>query len=295
VIEWIPDELGRGDSSAVTLSSNSKGESIAVKTALNPDSAELIRRETAILKTLKHPLILELRDNISDSKHNSMLITEFAGNGSLADLLPPVEFPLSGANRITKVIVGITLAMQFVHSRGIVHCDLKPENILLDWDWKVRIADFGQSIAPNNPDIPSLIHRNTPEGFPSIDSHYLAPECYENRYLPASDVFSFGLILYELLTGQSAFPKDLTLFEMTYKVAAKDERPEIPEFVLPSAQKLITDCWATEPGDRPWFDEIVDRLDEMKFKVFQNVNSTKLSVFVKTIKEWEKDDSLVLE
>jgi hypothetical protein len=86
-----------------------------VKTLLKPDDAELIRRETVILKTLKHPLILDIRENIPD---NLRIVTEFAGNGSLADHLPPAAFLLSGANRITKVIVGIALAMRFVHSRG---------------------------------------------------------------------------------------------------------------------------------------------------------------------------------
>jgi serine/threonine protein kinase len=91
-------------------------------------------------------------------------VTEFAGNGSLANHLSPAEYPLSGANRITRIIVGIALAMRFLHSRGFIHFDLKPDNILLDWDWNVRIADFGQSISLNNHEIPSLIHPNVIDG-----------------------------------------------------------------------------------------------------------------------------------
>jgi serine/threonine protein kinase len=102
-----------------------------------------------------------------------------------------------------------------------------------------------------------------------------------------SDVFSFGLILYELLTGQPVFSKELTRNEIMFLVAVKHKLPDIPKFVLPSARKLITDCWAEEPGDRPFFDEIVDRLKEMKFKVMPNVNSWKISEFVKEIEEWE--------
>jgi serine/threonine protein kinase len=274
----------------VTLSSDSQGELIATKTARNQHCAELIGRELEVLKTLKHPLILELREQISDSQHNSMIVTEFAGSGSLADHLPPAEFPLSGANRIAKVIAGIALAMRFVHSRGIIHRDLRPDDILLDWDWKVRIADFGHSSTPDSP-----IDPNQTSAWPWINSRYLAPECYDNRCFAANDVFSFGLILYELLTGQPVFQDDLTQYGFGVRVALNDERPEIPEFVLPAARKLITDCWATEPDDRPSFEEIVDRLEEMKFKVFWNVNSTKLSAFVKTIKEWETDNAAVAE
>jgi serine/threonine protein kinase len=219
--------------------------------------------------------------------------TEFVGNGSLANHLKPTKYPLSGANRITKIIVGIALAMRYIHSRGIVHRDLKPENILLDWDWTVRIADFGHSISPQRPDIPSLTQSNPTGIWPSIDSHYLAPECYDNHYYPESDVFSFGLILYELLVGQSAFPKQLNQQQIAYRLIMTDKWPTIPEFVVPSARKLINDCWSKEPGDRLSFEEIVDRLTEMKFKLIPGVNSSKISDFVKGIKEFEKCNSMV--
>jgi hypothetical protein len=69
--------------------------------------------------------------------------------------------------------------------------------------------------------------------------------------------------------------------------------PDIPKSALASARQLITECWAEKPGDRPSFDEIVDRLKEMKFKVMQNVNSLKISGFVKEIEGWESQNSAV--
>jgi serine/threonine protein kinase len=132
------------------------------------------------------------------------------------------------------------------------------------------------------------IHQNPSSGLPSINSRYRAPECYDNRSLPASDVFSFGIILYELLTDQPAFEEDLTQHGIAVRVALNDERPEIPESILPSTGDLITDCWAKEPDDRSSFEEIVDRLAEMQFKVIPNVNSSKLLAFANTIKEFEE-------
>jgi hypothetical protein len=79
----------------------------------------------------------------------------------------------------------------------------------------------------------------------------------------------------------------LTLIEIEFMVAIKHALPDIPEFVLPSTRELITDCWAEKPGDRPRFEDIVDRLKKMRFKVMPNVNSLKLKEFVKKIEEWE--------
>jgi serine/threonine-protein kinase len=296
VIEWILDEIGRGDLSVVRLSLDSKSRLTAVKTSLNPKYSELIRREAVILKTLKHPLIVKLLGDISDTPdHNSVIVTEFAGNGSLANHLSQAKYHLISSNKIARIIVGIALAMRFLHSRYFIHCDLEPDNILLDWDWNVRIADFGQSILPDNPNFPSLIHPKANDGGLFMDSYYLAPECYDNFCSQMSDVFSFGLILYELLTGQPVFSKELTFKEIIFKVGVKYKMPDIPKSVLPSARELMTKCWAKEPGDQPSFEDIVNQLKEIKFKVMPNVNSSKLSAFVKEIEGWESQNSVIPE
>jgi serine/threonine protein kinase len=287
-VECIPTEIGSGDSSVVKLSFDSKSNVNAVRISKNPNFAELIRREAAILKTVKHRVILALRYDISDiPDHCSAIVTEFVENGSLAGYLSSRKYPLIGANRIARIIVGIALAMRFLHSRGVIHRDLNPGNVLLDRDWTVRIADFGQSILLINPEIPSLFQHNKASDWPSGDFHYLAPECYDHSYSQMSDVFSFGVILYELLVGKPAFPKDWKRIEIACAVAVKHKMPDIPKFVRPSVRELITECWAEEPGDRPPFDDIVDRLNEMKFKVMTNVNPSKISAFVKEIEDWE--------
>jgi serine/threonine protein kinase len=171
-----------------------------------------------------------------------------------------------------------------VHSRGILR-DLNPDNILLDWSWNVRIADFGRS---SSLDAPPL----KPSDALSLGSHYFAPECYDGTFRYASDVFAFGLILFEIFVGGRAFPESLSQLQVVRIVAIDRERPEIPDSVLPPARELMDACWEADPDDRPTFEEIVDRLEEIRWKVTANVDSVKVAKFVKRIEEWEnvRDD-----
>jgi serine/threonine protein kinase len=283
---WVPDEIKSGRSSVVRIALDSESNPIAVKRAKNPECAALIDREAAILTALKHPLVIGFRARVPG--RTSPLVTEYAGNGSLASFLAAGDQRrLPGPDRIAKVIAGIALAMRFAHSRGTVHRDLSPENILLDWDWTVRIADFGDSASL---DAPPLIRTNAAVDRPAMDSRYLAPEHYDRTFRCASDVFAFGLILFEILAGRPAFPEGLNRWQIACMVVVTGARPEIPDSVLAPARALIEDCWAADPDDRPTFAEIVDRLSEMQFKVTTHVNPGKVAAFVKRIEDWEKQN-----
>jgi TPR repeat protein len=182
-IEWIPNEIRRGFSSVVKLFVNSKGCQSVIKTSLNPNGVKLIQRESSILSTLKHPLVIQLQEQISmRHDHNSGIVMEFAGNGSLANHLESIQSSnkcrLRGANRIARIIVGIALAMRYLHSQDIIHRDLKPDNILLDWNWNVRIADFDHSVLLVQDQKSLNIDPNSNARWPSIDFRYVAPECY---------------------------------------------------------------------------------------------------------------------
>jgi TPR repeat protein len=283
---FVPHEIHRGRSSVVRIALDSESNPIVVKKAKDPDCAALIRREGDILTALKHPLVIELRARIPGATPS--IVTEFAGNGSLAGFFKAdAQGALRRPNRIAKVIAGIALAMRFVHSRGVIHRDLNPDNILLDWDWTVRIADFGRS---SSLDAPPLIRSDELRHWPVVDSRHLAPECYDDTFRCASDVFAFGLILFEILIGRPVFPERLDPLQITFMVAIEGAQPEIPDSVRPPARALIEDCWEADPGDRPTFEEIVGRLEEMQFKVTADVNSAKVVKFVRRIEEWERQN-----
>jgi serine/threonine-protein kinase CTR1 len=241
-----------------------------------------------IHKELEHPLILKFRDHFPGTFRSSTTIaTGVAANGSLASHLPSARngdmYQLRGETRVARIIVGVVLAMRYLHSQRVIHCDLSPDNILLDWDWNVRICDFGHSISPAKQTIP-----NTNQNWPLFNSHYLAPESYDNEYGQESDVFSFGLIVYELVAQKPAFPTDLSQLAVAKRLVVDNERPTIPAFVLPAVQRLICKCWECNRWRRPTFNQILHRLEAMQFKLTAHVNSSKLSAFVKSVKDWEE-------
>jgi hypothetical protein len=85
--------------------------------------------------------------------------------------------------------------------------------------------------------------------------------------------------------GAPAFPESLGPHQIAVIVAVRDRRSEIPDFVIPAVRALIQDCWEADPDDRPTFEEIMDRLAEMEFKVTADVNSVKVVGFVKGIEK----------
>ena len=146
--------------------------------------------------------------------------------------------------------------MSYLHLHKIIHRDLKPANILMDDFLFPKIADFGLSkILHTNKESMSNNSFFQQKGTPL----YMSPEIYKDcEYSFASDVYAFGVIVYEIVTSTEPF-KNANAFTIMMKVI-NGERPEIDETVNDSYRNLIERCWAQNPLDRPSFDEIVEYL-----------------------------------
>jgi serine/threonine protein kinase len=288
--EWIGGELAHGNSNVVLVKDCE--DLMAVKIAAVPGAKESNQREIEILKTVNHPLVVRIRGPLSSAAHcNEAVVTEFVENGSLADHLPDAEnddlYRLSGSTRIVRIIAGIVLAMRFLHSQNVIHRDLTPENILVDWNWNVRICNFGHSISPDHPEPPLPIDQSTTQSWSTLNCRYLSPECYSDITVPEGDVFSFGLILYELIVGHPGFPKGVSPYSVIMMLGVDDWCPDIPDDVNSEAADLIRDCLAVEYRARPSFMSILHRLKTIEFELMAGVNSAKISEFVSTIEDRE--------
>ncbi|MBN2340506.1 MAG: serine/threonine protein kinase [Deltaproteobacteria bacterium] len=153
------------------------------------------KREADALKRLEHPNIVKLLD-AGEHDHIHYLVTEYMNGKDLAKVLR-TERP--SPERITKILVQVCDALQFAHEHGVVHRDIKPANILVTDD-VVKVLDFGLAhVAQNTTAGASLTRTDVAMG----TFNYLSPEQRINAKLvdARSDIFSLGVVFYELLTG----------------------------------------------------------------------------------------------
>uniref|UniRef100_A0ACD5VR25 Uncharacterized protein n=2 Tax=Avena sativa TaxID=4498 RepID=A0ACD5VR25_AVESA len=237
---------------------------VAVKFIRQPDDeedAELAAQlekqfntEIATLSRLQHRNVIKLVGACS-SPPVFCVITEFLPGGSLRSFLHKQEHKSLPLEKIISVGLDIANGMGYIHSQGVVHRDVKPENIIFDADWCAKIVDFG--IACEEAYCDPLA--NDPGTF-----RWMAPEMMKHKpYGRKVDVYSFGLILWEMLTGSVPY-EDLTPFQAAFAVFDKNVRPAIPSSCPAALRVLIEQCWALQADKRPEFWQIVQLLEKFK-------------------------------
>jgi serine/threonine protein kinase len=202
--------------------------------------------------------------------------TKFAANGSLRDALDRSPRPtFLDETGIAIIVVGIVVGMRFIHGRGILHRDLKPANILLDEHGYPQIGDLGSSRL-GDLGLTMTAQVGTPL--------YMAPETYDDcDYTQAVDVYAFGLMLYELIVGQPAFPPTISR-NVLYRKVVTGERPQLPATLDDAVRETISRNWAVSPAGRDSFEDIFDRLAAIDFKVTPGVDTTRVSEFLSFIR-----------
>jgi serine/threonine protein kinase len=253
-------------------------KSLATEGGTDDRIQTLFVREIENLIKLDHPCVLRLKgyDLASPQSPFFKIVTEYMPVGSLSSVLkssPNWWSPTAKA----IVISGIVLGMRYVHSRKIIHRDLKPSNILLDEAHRIRIGDFGSSRF-----LSVGITQTANAGTPL----YMAPEQYETDYDEKVDVYSFGLILYEIVVGKPVFDPSLSMPQL-FRKAISGERAEIPATTLPFVKTLIERCWSVDPVSRPSFYQILLDLIKCDFTLFADADSNAVRRYVKSVEVFE--------
>ncbi|GBG24021.1 Protein kinase, putative [Hondaea fermentalgiana] len=220
--------------------------------------SELLRQsfidEAFMMSKLHHPNIV-IFYGACLSKDNLALVLEFLERGSMHDFLKneseKVDFSM-----LHHFATDIARGMKYLHQRcSIIQRDLKPRNLLIDEAYNVKICDFGLSK-----------HMNVKEeGLTACGTPYwTAPEVIlGEEYNNKADVFSYAIILWELITREEPY-SGLPGLEVAIKVANEGLRPRIPKFCPEPIAALIEECWQHDSELRPSFGEILERLLEIK-------------------------------
>ncbi|KAL2483472.1 Integrin-linked protein kinase family [Forsythia ovata] len=226
------------------------------------DKVEAFRDELALLQKIRHPNVVQFLGAVTQSTP-MMIVTEYLPKGDLCAYLKR-----RGALKLTTAIkfaLDIARGMNYLHEHkpeAIIHRDLEPSNILRDDSGHLKVADFGLSKLIK---VAKSIKEDRPASCQQTSWRYVAPEVFKNEeYDIKVDVFSFALILQEMIEGCQPFPK-----RQEIEVAKGYVANERPPFRAPvklyahGLRELIEDCWNEKPYKRPTFSEIILKLDEI--------------------------------
>lgn len=212
--------------------------------ARDDNFVERFRQEARSAARLSHPNIVAVTDQGQDENY-VFIAMELIEGTTLRELIRTTA-PLS-TGRALEIAEGILVAIAVAHSRGIVHRDIKPENVLLRDDGTVKVVDFGLARA---------VTTRTYSADPSVifgTAAYLSPEQVESgRADERSDVYSTGLLLFEMLTGTKAFPGDSPIHVAYQHVHGSVPVASQTVTTVPRAvDALVADATATDPLERP--------------------------------------------
>jgi Tol biopolymer transport system component len=218
--------------------------------AREPDRLRRFEQEARAVAALNHPNILAVFD-IGQQDGSPFLVSELLEGESLRAALEGGALP---QRKTIEYGVQIAHGLAAAHDKGIVHRDLKPENIFVTRDGRIKILDFGLAKLAQQmgSDELTLTGPNTAVGVVMGTASYMAPEQVRGEAAdPRTDIFAFGAVLYEMLSGVRAFRRDTAAETMT--AVLKDDPPELSDpgrFVSPALDRIVRRCLEKNPEQR---------------------------------------------
>ncbi|CAI9116188.1 OLC1v1017275C1 [Oldenlandia corymbosa var. corymbosa] len=233
--------------------------------------------EFEILSRVHHPRLVNILGHSIDSNHNKLIVVEFMPNGSLFDLLHGSSQP-PGWTRRVRLAVQVAKAVHFLHSSNppVIHRDVKSSNVLIDANSNARLSDFGLALRGHVEDV--RVKCTPPAGtLGYLDPGYLAPGDLSTK----SDVFSFGILLLEIISGRNAIDVNfsppsvvdwaLPAIKSADFASICDPRIGPPEddAALMQLALLAAKCVRASAAKRPTMGEVVECLKH----VYKRVNN----------------------
>ena len=257
----VMERLGAGGMGEVYRARDPKlGRDVAIKMLPaafleNPERRARFEREARVLASINHPHIGAIY-GVEDAEEYRALVLELIEGETLADRITaagrlPVDDALVMARQIAE-------ALEAAHEKGIVHRDLKPANIMLNESGAVKVVDFGlarldpaDSSSSSIAHSPTLTYAGTVEGVILGTAVYLSPEQARGRAVDKrTDIWAFGCVLYEMLTGRRVFGRDTVTDSMAAILGQEPDWTALPDDVPERIQHLLRRCLTKDPRRR---------------------------------------------
>jgi len=267
----IIEKIGQGGMGEVYQAKDQKlGRDVAIKVlpeefAKDTDRVARFQREAKLLASLNHPNIAAIH-GLEESGGTSFLILELVQGETLANRLKRGPIPVEES---LKLALQIAEALEAAHEKGVIHRDLKPANVKITPEGKVKILDFGlakafqgETPAADASKSPTLTDQMTRPGVILGTAAYMSPEQAKGKPVDKrTDIWAFGCILFECLTGKRAFRGDSVTEVMAKILEAEPDWTQLPANTPAIVRSLLRRCLQKDPGRR--FHHIVDARVEM--------------------------------
>jgi eukaryotic-like serine/threonine-protein kinase len=252
--------LGKGGMGEVWRARDTRlGREVAIKAlpqafATDPDRLARFEREAKLLASLNHPNIAAVY-GLEASTDSRFLVMELVEGETLAERLSRGPLPVDEALRLLLQIAG---AIEAAHERDIVHRDLKPANIKITPGGTVKVLDFGLAKAMQGDlaeqsalDSPTLSLAATAQGVILGTAAYMSPEQARGQAVDhRTDVWAFGCVFYEAITGRQAFPGELVSDILASVLAREPELAALPTALGPRLRRALKRCFEKNPRQR---------------------------------------------
>jgi Tol biopolymer transport system component len=254
----IKAKIGKGGMGEVYRAHDTRlGRDVAIKflpeaTAADPERVARFEREARAVAALQHPNIVTIH-SVETIEGHACITMELVDGPTLDALIPPNGMPL---DKFFEVAIPLADALRAAHAKGITHRDLKPSNIMVDREGRLRVLDFGLAkllAAPESSGETTMADGNiTAEGKILGTVNYMSPEQAEAKALDhRSDIFSLGVVLYEMATGVRPFRGDTPISTVSSIIKEKpvsvtEVRGNLPRHL----GRVINRCLEKNPEKR---------------------------------------------
>ncbi|OWK08766.1 hypothetical protein Celaphus_00015360 [Cervus elaphus hippelaphus] len=244
--------IGKGEFGDVMLG-DYRGNKVAVKCIKNDATAQAFLAEASVMTQLRHSNLVQLLGVIVEEKGGLYIVTEYMAKGSLVDYLRSRGRSVLGGDCLLKFSLDVCEAMEYLEGNNFVHRDLAARNVLVSEDNVAKVSDFGLTK-----------EASSTQDTGKLPVKWTAPEALrEKKFSTKSDVWSFGILLWEIYSfGRVPYPR-IPLKDVVPRVE-KGYKMDAPDGCPPAVYEVMKNCWHLDAATRPSFLQLREQLEHIK-------------------------------